>query len=330
MHQTLGTVELKSGEAMQIVRVTAPDDEWKDRVLPLLGHKGQPWQWQMKIAFEEELEGLQQHFYVGALDSGEIAGNIMTVEGMEPPIGILGHVFTPPEHRRKGICSHLMEAVTEDFRGRSGRALFLHTDYDSPPYHIYASWGFEGYRETGTMAWLLEEDFWSKQFAARPVSVRETRWEDWPGLEALAEVDEGWHVRSLYLDLHGFGGFESAYLRVRRGLEDGLVRDFRVLAAEDGAVMGYALLGRWGAFPGDPQVLDIHLHPNFEDHAFELAGAVDLPDNESERVIAMADSASSGKSEALEAVGLVPEARLAEMVVDADGSARDLLIFSLG
>lgn len=325
MHETLGTVELKSGETMHIVRVTAPDDEWKDRILPLLGHKGQPWQWQMEIAFDEQLEGLQQHFYVGALDSGEVVGNIMHVEAMVPPIAILGHVFTPPEHRRKGICSHLMEALTGDFRARNGRAVFLHTGYDSAPYHIYAQWDFVGYRDTGSMAWLPEEDFFEKQFAPRPVSVRETRWGDWPALEALAEVDRGWHLRSVFLDLHGFGSFEGAYLRVRRGMVDGLVRDFRVLAAEDGAVMGYALLGRWGAFPGDPLALDLFVHPDFEDNAEELAAAIDLP--EEERVIAFADGESPRKAEALEAAGMKREAALPEMVTDGEGKARDVLIF---
>lgn len=327
MVDTLGTAELKSGEEMEIVRVIPPEPDWRDRVLPLLAHKSQPWQWQMELAFDEGLAGATQYFYEGVV-GGEIVGNIMTIESMDRPIGILGHVFTPEEHRRKGICSHLMEAVTEDFRARDGRAMFLHTGYDSPPYHIYASWGFEGYRETGTMAWLREADFWQTHFAPRSVKPRVTHWGDWPALEVLAEVDEGWHVRSCYLNQHGFGGFEAEYLRVRRGLMEESIRDFRVLAAEDGAVMGFALLGRWSAFPGTPLVLDTFVHPSFVGDGVALVEAVDLP--EGERVIALSDSASEGRAEALEAAGFRREAVLGDAVIDDGGHGRDVVIYAHG
>ena len=103
MVDTLGSVELKSGEQMEIVRVVPPEPEWRDRILPFLGHKGEPWQWQMEIAFREGMPGALQYYYEGLVD-GTIVGNIMTIESMDPPIGILGHVFTPAEQRRKGIC----------------------------------------------------------------------------------------------------------------------------------------------------------------------------------------------------------------------------------
>ena len=325
MVDEVGTVELKSGEQMEIVRVAPPEPDWRDRVLPFLAHKIEPWQWQMHVAFDQGLPGATQYYYEGVLD-GEIVGNIMTVESMDRPIGILGHVFTPEEQRRKGICTHLMRAVTEDFRDRDGRAMFLHTGYDSAPYHIYESWGFEGYRDTGTMAWILEPDFRANHFAPRPVKPRETHWGDWPALEALAEVDEGWDVRSAYLDQHGFGGFEGQYLQIRRGVIEGDVRDFKVLSSEDGAVMGYALLAPWEAFPEEPLVLDTFVHPNFTGDAVALVGSVDLPDGEP--VFALSDSESPGRADALEAVGFAHEATLADAVTDDAGQKRDLLIYA--
>lgn len=327
MVDALGHVELKSGEGMEIVRVTAPDAEWKERILPFLSHKGQPWQWQMETSFNEGLAGATQYFYLGVLDD-EIVGNIMTTESMDPPIGILGHVYTPPEHRRKGICTHLMRALTEDFRDRDGRAMFLHTGYDSAPYHIYASWGFEGYRDTGTMRWVREPDFWANQFAPRPVEPSETHWGDWAGLEALSEVDEGWFVRSVYLAQHGFGGFEGQYIRVRRGLAEGRIDDFKVLRADDGAVMGYALLGRWKAFPGAPLVLDSFVHPNFVGDAVALMQSMDLPGNE--RVLALSEVGAVGRAQALNAVGFTEGATLAGAVTDDAGNTLDLMVFATG
>jgi len=327
MVDTLGTVALKSGEQMEIVRVVPPEPDWRDRVLPFLEHKHQPWGWQMELAFDEGLPGATQYYYEGVI-GGEIVGNIMTVESMDPPIGILGHVFTPEEQRRKGICSRLMKAVTEDFRDRDGRAMFLHTGYDTPPYHIYETWGFTGYRETGTMTWILETDFWANQFEPRHVQVRETHWGDWPTLEALSETDRGWYVRSAYLNQHGFGGFEGQYLEVRRGMIDGEVRDFKVLAAEDGATVGYALLAPWEAFPEEPLMLDTFVHPNFVGDAVDLVQAIDFPDDET--VYALSDSASEGRGEALEAAGFSCEATLDDALTDGDGNARDLLIFARG
>ncbi len=326
MEQHLTDVELKSGEAMRIVRVTAPAPDWKDRIVPFLEHKGQPWVWQMELAFDEGLPGARQHYYLGVLETGEVVGNIMTTESMDRPVGILGHVFTPPEHRRKGICSALMAALTEDFRARAGRAMFLHTGHDSPPYHIYASWGFVGYRDTGAMAWLPEDGFWGTQFAPRPVSVRDTHWGDWAPLEALSWVDTGWHVRSLFLDKFGFSGFEGTYIQVQQALREQRLRDFKVLAADDGAVMGYALLAHLGGFPGRPLALDLFVHPNFVEHAPELARAVELP--RCEKVLAFADSASVGKPEALAAAGFEQEATLSGLLTDDGGNALDLLIFS--
>jgi len=326
MEQHLSEVELKSGEGMRIVRASAPSPEWKDRILPFLQHKGEPWLWQMDLALDEGLGECAQYYYLGVLETGAVVGNIMTTESMAPPIGLLGHVFTPPEHRRKGICSHLMEALTDDFRARDGRAMFLHTGHDSPPYHIYASWGFEGYRETGAMAWVLEEDFWQRQFARRPVTARKTTWADWAPLEALSWVDTGWYLRSVWLSIYGFSGFEGTYLRVRQALGEGRLMDFRVLAADDGAVTGYALLGRLCSFPGEPLVLDLFVHPDFVGHATELVQAIDIPLGE--RTLAFADSASVGKLEALASAGFVEEARLERLLTDGRGHVLDLLILS--
>ena len=327
MVDALGTVELKSGEQMEIVRVAAPEPDWADRILPFLAHKMEPWQWQMQVAFSEGLPGAIQYYYEGVLD-GTIVGNIMTIEAMDAPIGILGHVFTPEEQRRKGIASRLMEALTNDFRARNGRALFLHTGYNTPPYHIYETWGFVGYRDTGTMAWLLEEDFWAKHFAPRPVAPRETNWGDWAALEALGEADGGWHIRSIFLNQHGFGGFEAPYLQVRRGLMEERVRDFKVLGADDGAAMGFALLAPWKSFPGSPLVLDTFVHPDFIADAPALVQAVELPDEQ--RVLAFSDSGSEGRAEALLSAGFAEEATIRAAATDDAGDTLDLVVFARG
>ena len=78
-------------------------------------------------------------FYLGVIE-GEAVGNIMTVE--HGGIGILGHVYTLPEQRRKGIASRIMAAQMKDFQERGGRTLTLGTGFDSPAYWIYQGYGF--------------------------------------------------------------------------------------------------------------------------------------------------------------------------------------------
>jgi len=104
MGEQLDVVTLKSGERMQIVRVAAPDEQFKDRILPFLGHKGEPWERPLRLALDGDpaIADLSTHFYLGLL--GEtVVGNITHVEKLEQPVGMLQHVYTPPEHRRKGI-----------------------------------------------------------------------------------------------------------------------------------------------------------------------------------------------------------------------------------
>ncbi len=326
METVLSTVQLKSGEKMSVFKVIAPAPAWKERVLPFLGHKGEPWLWAMDLALDHGIEGATMNFFEGVLDDGTIVGNITTVESLERPLGLLQHVFTPEEHRRKGVCSALMTALTDDFAARGGRAMFLHTGYQSPAYWIYHSFGFEGYRDTGTMIWLREEGFREKLFAPRPTTARDTHWGDWAPLEALAETEEGWHLRSVYLGKYGFSGFEGDYIVLRKAMTEGHIADVKVLEATGGAIVGYALVGDLRAWPGTPRVLDLFVHPNFLGDGEKLLAATEVPDDR--KVLAFADSASEGKADMLEGAGFKLEATLKGQMTDQEGRELDLLIFS--
>ncbi len=107
-----------------------------------------------------------------------------------------------------------------------------------------------------------------------------------------------------------------------------MILDFKVLAADDDAAMGFALLGTWKSFPEEPLVLDTYVHPNFAGDATALVQAVNLPDDEP--VYALSDSASEGRGEALESVGFALEATLSGAVTDDAGQSRDLLIYVRG
>ena len=89
----------------QIGLVTAPEEAHMAGVEDLLGHKGGEWQEHIHAALAGETDSLETRFYLGLLGRDPVA-NIMTVESRG--VGWLGHVYTRPEHRRKGICRAVM------------------------------------------------------------------------------------------------------------------------------------------------------------------------------------------------------------------------------
>ena len=139
MYTTFGSEVLKSGERLEVGVVTAPDAEFGDAIQRLLVHKGPEWALHMGATLRGETDMLETRFYVGLLDGAPVA-NVMTVESKG--IGILGHVFTRPAQRRKGICQAVLRRLMDDFRLRGGSVLLLGTGYESPAYWIYHSFGF--------------------------------------------------------------------------------------------------------------------------------------------------------------------------------------------
>jgi len=307
----LRSVPLKTGETLDILRVTAPDEEYRERILALLHHKGQPWQTPMEENLRADLEGLSQHFYIGVVGE-EVVGNASSIEALDRPVGILQHVFTPPERRRLGICSAIIHAYAADFDARGGRAAYLHTGYDSAPYHIYASAGFVGWQATGTMERFPDAAFHDDFWAPRPVTARDTRWSDWALLEALFGLVGGWHLRSIYHRQWGRCGYEGEYVHNRKDLREGRIGQLKVLEAENGAVVGQAFLARDPLFTGDTWLLDLFVHPNYYPEGERLPGALDLDCGG--KVQAWCDSLQPEKARMLQAAGFRPEATLPRQV----------------
>src|ERR1051325_11454983 len=131
MYEKLDNAQIKTGESIEIGVVTTPEDRLLTGVEDLLAHKGDEWKTHIHAALSGETDALETRFYIGLLDGYPVA-NVMTVE--RNGIGILGHVFTRPEHRRKGICQAVMARQMDHFRQRGGHVLTLGTGFERPPY----------------------------------------------------------------------------------------------------------------------------------------------------------------------------------------------------
>ncbi len=323
MVETLSDVTLKSGEGMQVVRTIAPEPAWTDRILPFLNHKGPHWLEPMRVAYDEGLDDVVMTDYLGVLGDGEIVGNITTVE--YAGVGILAHVFTPEHHRRKGICTHLINALRDDVTARGLRAMYLGTGYDTHPYHIYETIGFRGRGDSGKMTWAIDEDFHESYFAPGDTTIEETTWNDWAPLDALYAVSGQWQLKNFWLQLIGHAGFEGPYLTVRREMAEGRLLDVKVMRKADGSVMGHAMLGRHPLWKGRPLVLDVMVHANFYGRTGELLGTIAVPPGS--KVVAYCDQYASVKMDVLESLGFRREGALASQMEDENHEPLDVMVY---
>ncbi|MDE0485333.1 MAG: hypothetical protein OXI67_22410 [Candidatus Poribacteria bacterium] len=322
MYKKLGNTVLKTGENMEVGVITAPDERHAEEVKQFLGHKGGNWEWHIEQCVTESLDELKTRFYVGKID-GNIITNIMTVE--HEGIGILGHVFTLPEERRKGACKGAMAYQMEDFRQRNARALYLGTGYNGHPYHIYHNFGFESvYPESGFMKYHVNEDFEERYFASAPVQPKPVEWHDWPKVTALSGI-VGWDIlRSLKWGVYGPTNFEGGFLSFKHALEtEDVYDDAKLLISSDGAIVGWATVSRDERWRPATAVLDLFFHPNFAESVPALLSVLQFPEL---KVQCYVDGTAENKAAVLEAAGFACEGQFKNQFT-YNGQHYDVLVF---
>jgi GNAT superfamily N-acetyltransferase len=318
VYKKLSMQTLKTGESMEIGVVLTPDEAHADQIAPFLKHKGDPWNTHIARALKEELDELETRFYVGKL-RGTVVTNVMTAEYNRT--GLFGHVYTQPEHRRKGAFKLLMAEQMKDFRTRGG-LLLLGTGHDSPAYWIYHSFGFRSLTEgSGLMRTATEADFEAHYFAPGKTQVVEVRWRDWPRLNALFSIREGDFLRSVERERYGASSFEGGFLHLKEALEKDATYQAKLLESEHGAVVGCATLTKDPRWHRDVWLLDLFVHPDFTSSASALLDALDFPEG---KIQCYADSRSSDKMRALEQAGFRQEAVFKGQLRTDDGECLDV------
>lgn len=316
----LGEETLKSGEKLRVGCVLGPCLEYVERLVSFLGHKGGLWVWHIEKALKEPLEGLESRFYIGEIGD-TLVGNICTFESAS--VGILGHVFTHPGHRRKGICQALMRGVMEDFRRRGGKILTLSTGYDSPAYHIYASFGFRSIQPgSGVMRYDADPSFSSHYFDPQPATPRPVRWGDGGPVSVLGVELERPHLRSVALRIFQPGIFEHESLHLMKALEEGTCASARVLETPDGRVVGLGTCFRDPIWPS-VWLVDLWCHPNFLDYQGDLFSSLEIPLG---RAWAFLEEVTPSLKEVLQQRGFVFEGTLHRHLLTGEIS-RDLQVW---
>ena len=323
MYKKLTEARLKTGETMEVDVIIAPDEEHADKIKPFLGHKGGGFKWHIERSVVEPLDALETRFYVGKVD-GAIITNIMIVEHRH--VGILGHVFTTPAQRRKGACKSVMGSQMEDFRQRNGEALYLGTGYNSHPYYIYNSFGFESvYPGSGFMKYSAAEGFDDQYFAVSDVCVKDVEWHDWPKMTPLTGITDGDHLRSIAFDIYGPTNFEGGFLGFKHELENGeRYHDAKLLESDSGAIVGVATITWDRRWRPHTAVLDLFVHPNFWEASSILMEAINLPEA---KVQSYVESTATGKAQTLENAEFHHEATLKNQIQRQE-TGMDVLVFA--
>ena len=339
MYTYLGSVPLKSGEQMDLGVIRCPDPSWGAQIKPLLGHKDRPAKEFFDAAFERPLDSLETRFYVGTI--GGIAVTTVMIVGARGPaggVGILGHVYTRPEHRQKGAYSQLMAAQMEDIRRAGYGALTLGTGFETPPYWIYHRFGFRSIDGvSGKMKWLANDEVEAQHFRPGAAIVRPMRWDDWPQLNLLAyqpaepatvcgqaaageasagggreehhsrtseELPRSWVFR---VKEQG-GAVEGMFQAMRRNMARGVPITALTLASAHGAAVGWAILQPDELSFADGWLLDLYIYPAFRDEAPHLLEALPWPPRE--RVVAYSSAPDGYRAAALRAYGFKVVAEL--------------------
>lgn len=324
MYESLASITLSSGETVQAACVKGPDPEWAERIEKLLGHKGDPWNWQNTEVLRQEL-GIEAWFYILHRD-GRPFSNILTID--VDGVGLFGHVYTTPEDRQKGASSSLFRIQMEHFRARGGRALFLGTGYDTHPYRMYAKHGFTGIEPlSGRMEYYATSkaafDAW--YFGAGPAEVEPIQWAHWPAGAALFLGDWPGVVRCAPLKLFGRMSTEGPLLpalrRAQARRQGEPICTAALRSRRSGAVVG---LAAWEPDPLWPNtaLADVYCHPAFQERAGDLLDAIHLPTGM--RVVAYADAACPAKADALARAGFRATATLRDRV--ATSGAKSVLL----
>lgn len=275
MYTKLSDAQLKTGETMEIGLILTPDEEYTERMMNFLSHKGDSWMRHIEGALKGEITGLETRFYIGQFDN-QIIANVMTVEYSRA--GFFGHVFTRPDHRRKHVCTLVMEQQMEDFRQRGGGILLLGTGYNSPAYWIYHSHGFRSLMEkSGFMRYSTEDDFEISHFSPGAVKVVDVEWKYWPGMNVLTSVPGMEALRSVIFRLYGSADFGGGFLELIQSLKARRMKA-KLLESEFSAVVGCAMLASDDRWRGKTYILDMFAHPNFVSHYEMLLNGLELPE----------------------------------------------------
>lgn len=329
MYTKLRDIALKSGETVECGLVSTPEEAWAGRLEALLVHKGGIWNWQNSEVLRTQT-GLDGRYYL--LHRGGVPFANVCIFGLAG-VGILGHVWTKPEERRKGASDLLMKVAMGDFAARGGKALFLGTDAGSVAHGIYLQHGFADVDTAGHMVWYADgrAAFEKAWFAAGPAEVERLTWRHWPAAAPLflqpgPGVVRCAPLRMFWQDLVEGPLLPAIQAEGKRAAESQAPAAVVLRAASTQAVLGLALW-QWDPVWPETCMVDVFCHATQWGRAGELLAGLTLPP--CRRRVAFGDATCPAKQAALEAAGYARIAAFQNGIAAGRGCADGVTIVQM-
>ena len=268
---------MEQAPPIEIRKLTAPLEDAE--LLTLLSHKRGPWMDDIRSRTQGECGGSLDHYILARADNRLVAHLWYTVSADDKRIGFLGHVYTRPDYRRKGIASRLMEAAMADFVGEGGMVMQLYTS-NVVTVPFYERFGFENVYA----GQALHEIDWYMRYPAEAQGLLD-RWLS-PAESKIRKVGSG--------DLPKYCLLYNLEHRTRlkdcaQGIGTGLECEYKFITTVDKIsrsegvccvlengeiIVGAASLMKPGfTHLSHVAVVDFYLHPGFKSRGRELLDA---------------------------------------------------------
>ena len=333
--------ELKTGETMQVLQVTAPDEQWAERLVHFMylrtpEYTNINWHHNCVAVFRGDYEQVSHDvFFVGLLENDIVGTTWYGAPRDTLDVATFGRVVTREDQRRKGIAVVLCRTAVEHFRRLGGMAMYLGTERTNPARLIYEALGFEHYNYIENASTIIRLVFSgdSAGFDAeyyRPgakVSVRQLHAGDLPRVEMLYNLPL-WACKDSSLGIMYNTPFEGEFYDVLSHVEQPAEVGLALGTTDKQRLMGMAYTA---AAPGYQlgqrhlRYVEFLVHPHYTAHGGELLRQLEdaAP---AESFIARVAERDADKLSVIEQAGYRPVGRLAR-ALRSDDAASDLLIF---
>lgn len=328
----LGSRKLKNGETM-VIKVMEPPIE-----SPHIGYDRLYW-WQdvrNKVLAGDYKASSFDRFFVGEIGQ-EFAGSVLcNASAQAKTLGLVEFVWTEPQHRRKGIMTHLLDALIKNFGHEGGKMLHLCTSNPAAA-ALYRNAGFVHHIGDG-MRYLYSgnESFDETYLAyAGPATIREGNFGDMAGFAALHNnpgLDWFVHHYIPWSDQRVFESFrfEGHYRKFVTDAELGLGHVL-VLENELGRIVaGVGLSEAPSYYEQHVMVMNLACSPAYFAELDKLIeAAVSYADKDGTEIIdAYVVDSEFSKKKILERVGFKEETRLKSHIKLLGGKNTDFVVYT--
>jgi GNAT superfamily N-acetyltransferase len=161
----------------------------------LLGHKGPPWITDIRRRMVPGVPGAQDAYAVVPAAGRFLAGVCINKYG---DVGVLGHCYTRPDHRRRGLATKVVQTVLSWFDMTGGKWLFLGTTAELDE-SFYRKFGFAPLRRAlwhpydRLTMWRTAPGAGDDPLAeaAGELTVRDLTRAEWPAMVTLLQYRPG-------------------------------------------------------------------------------------------------------------------------------------------